>query len=113
MIEVRENDLQPVAETVIRRGSNIVDLTAEGATAILFRMRHRYESVIKVEAAGTIFDGPNGILRYAWVAADTTLPALTWRIGWSPSLEVLRLSPPGDRISSSSTRGSSCRDHPR
>ena len=77
MIEVREADLQPVAETVIRRGSSIVDLTAEGATGVTFTMRHRYESVTKIDAAAaTIFDGPNGILRYAWVAADTDTPGV-------------------------------------
>ncbi len=77
MIEVRENDLQPVAETVIRRGSSIVDLTAEGATAVTFTMRHRYDSAVKVdEAAATIFDGPNGVLRYTWVAADTNTPGV-------------------------------------
>ncbi len=74
MIEVRENDLQPVAETVIRRGSTIVDLTAEGATAVQFVMRHRYESAVKIDAAGSIFDGPNGKLRYTWITGDTDTP---------------------------------------
>ena len=77
MIEVRENDLQPVAETVIKRGSNIVDLTAEGASAVTITMRHRYESAVKIDAAAaTIFDGPNGVLRYTWVAADTDTPGV-------------------------------------
>ena len=77
MIEVREADLQPVAETVIRRGSKIVDLTAEGATTVTFTMRNRYDSAVKIdEAAASIFDGPNGKLRYTWVAADTDTPGV-------------------------------------
>ena len=77
MIEIRERDLQPVAETVIKRGANIVDLTAEGATGVTFTMRDRFDSAVKVdEAAATIFDGPNGVLRYAWVAADTDTPGV-------------------------------------
>jgi hypothetical protein len=77
MIEIREKDLQPVAETVIRRGSNIVDLTAEGASAVTFTMRNRYDSAVKIdEAPATIFDGPNGVLHYTWVAADTDVPGV-------------------------------------
>lgn len=76
MIEVRENDLQPVAETIIRRGTAVVDLIAEGATAVQFRMRHRYDSATKVDAAAAIFDGPNGVLRYTWVTGDTDSPGV-------------------------------------
>jgi hypothetical protein len=77
MIEIREKDLLPVAETVIRRGSNIVDLAAEGAIGVTFTMRNRYDSASKIdEAAAAIFDGPNGVLRYTWVAADTDTPGV-------------------------------------
>ncbi len=77
MIEIRENDLQPVAETVIKRGSTVVNLTAEGATTIKFTMRHRYESAVKIDkAAGSIFDGVNGKLRYSWVDPDTDTPGV-------------------------------------
>lgn len=77
MIEVRENDLQPIASTVLSRGSTVIDLTAEGATTVKFTMRHRYDSAVKIdEATAAITDGPNGKLAYTWVTGDTDTPGV-------------------------------------
>lgn len=71
---IKRGDTGPTLTAVLSDDNGVINLA--GAT-ILFTMRKVYDPdcetapPLKVSAAATIVDSPNGKCAYAWVAADT------------------------------------------
>lgn len=74
------------------RGSDgaVQDLT--GATSVKFRMRKMGTTgAYKVDAAAVVIDAPNGLVEYAWVAADTDTPGsyhAEWQVFWGANRQT-------------------------
>ena len=90
MIYVRENDRRPFADTVLKRGAVVVDLTL--AVGVTFRMRQDTgpRTPPKVESAAVISDAVNGAVQYQWGATDTDTPGLyfaEWTVDWGSSID--------------------------
>jgi hypothetical protein len=65
---IKQNDTAPVIQgTAKTRAGAVIDIT--GAT-IRFHMNDS-TGTNKVDAAGSVVDGPNGVMKYEWSAADT------------------------------------------
>lgn len=90
MIYVRENDRRPFANTVLKRGVVVVDLSA--AVGVTFRMRSDLgpRTPAKTESAAVIVDAANGAVQYEWAAADTDTPGLfyaEWTVDWGSDVD--------------------------
>jgi hypothetical protein len=75
---VVQNDRYPdVIVTVLDENDQVVNLT--GATSVLFSMRHsRTGAVVLDGRPGSVLDGPNGKLVYAWAAGETNIAPGTY-----------------------------------
>jgi hypothetical protein len=67
--KLKKNDTSPILQTTITdAANNAVDLTG---SSVRFHMKRYGASTAKVDAAATIYDEENGIVRYAWQSSDT------------------------------------------
>ena len=65
---IKQNDTTPILQATLKDADgNAVDLT--GATVRFHMADAAFNS--KVDAAGTVHDAPNGVVRYEWQADDT------------------------------------------
>ena len=90
MFHIKQNDLNPVYETVLKRGTATVDLTT--ATSVTFKMRKRHSTILVVDAAATI-DTPatDGTVYYTWVTGDTATAGsydAEWEVLWPSGTET-------------------------
>lgn len=69
VFQIKQNDLLPLAVATLTDSSGTaVDLSA--ASGVVFKMRNP-DLTLKVDAAGSITDAPNGEVTYTWVGTDT------------------------------------------
>lgn len=70
---VKQNDTKEPLQATLKDQAGVVTLT--GAT-VRFHMRKRHSSAAKVDAAAVVVDAPNGVVKYAWQAADLDTPGV-------------------------------------
>ena len=90
MIYVRENDRRPYANTVLRRGTVIADLTAAGGVTCRMRQDLQPRTLPKVEAAAVVTDASAGEVEYQWGATDTDKAGTywaEWTVDWGGGIE--------------------------
>lgn len=75
---MKEDDLLPVCEAILRDRDGVVDLTT--ATGVAFHARQIGGAKV-VSGTGTIVTPAAGLVRYSWVAGDTDTPG-QYRIEW-------------------------------
>lgn len=84
MINIKQNDRRPAAQTSLYRGTTLVDLT--DATGITFKMTYRGKKDLTVNTAATINDAVTGDVEYRWQEGDTAVPGVynaEWEVAWN------------------------------
>jgi len=71
---IKQNDTSPSIEATLT-DINGTAVNVAGSS-IRFHMKNMSNNSLIVDQAATIVNGPNGIVRYAWQAADTQKPGL-------------------------------------
>ena len=66
---IKQNDTSPSIQGTVKDPDGVA-VVVSGAT-VRFHMWGKYNKTAKVDAAGSIVDGPNGVVKYDWSAADT------------------------------------------
>lgn len=69
--QIRRNDTLPLLDATCSAGDPAVPVDVTGAT-VRFHMRDESDQLV-VDAAGSVVDGPNGVVRYTWAPADTAV----------------------------------------
>lgn len=70
---IKQDDRLPeIVATLLDSQSPAVAVNLTGVTGVRFIMTNKLTGVKKVDAAATIVDAVNGIVKYSWVSADTT-----------------------------------------
>lgn len=74
MFFIKQNDTSPSLQGTATDADGVA-VPVTGAS-IQFHMRKSGATTPKVSAAGTIVDGPNGIMKYDWITGDTDTTGL-------------------------------------
>lgn len=66
---IKQNDTSPIIQATLKDASDeLIDLTG---ASVRFHMRKIGNTTAKVDSAATVEDALNGVVSYAWQAADT------------------------------------------
>ena len=69
MFYIKQNDTAPSIQATLKDADGIA-VSLAGAT-VSFKMRKQGSATAKVNAAATIVNSAEGIVKYNWIAADT------------------------------------------
>ena len=84
---IKQNDTSPVIEEYLRNADgSALDVSA---STVVFHMRDGFGTV-KVSSPATIVNGPQGWVRYSWIAADTNQAGTFYR-EWQVTLPSGRI----------------------